>query len=122
MRSKMKLSLAFLLFSFVGALTLLRYPRYMYSDDEALQETYVALRIAAREMTDWVAKNGRLPSSAEGLSVLQLKLPLVDGWGCPLMYRPNESERGGFFLYSTGPNCKDDNGEGDDVKLAPAVK
>ncbi|WP_338847454.1 hypothetical protein V8J88_01900 [Massilia sp. W12] len=70
-------------------------------------------------MNAWIKENGRAPNISEGLSVLQFKTyPVRDGWGRPLIYKPDFLlKKQQFYLYSTGPNGIDDGGEDDDIRF-----
>ena len=66
---------------------------------------------------------GRYPSSEEGLEILHSTssggpylrdtMRFVDPWGQPYRYK---TEANGYSLYSDGPNRRDEQGKGDDVR------
>lgn len=87
------------------------------ADEHQRMQTIASLELVGSSLDDWAARQGRVPSDQEALSVLELRVsPVRDGWGHPLVYRAIPG-RGGrpFQLRSVGPNGRDDGGEGDDV-------
>ena len=82
------------------------------------------------------AQIGRYPSYEEGLQVLLPILAggspapdLLDPWGRMYRYLPEADAqigdpgipRGGFLVYSVGPNGVDEAGDGDDISNLPPV-
>jgi len=65
----------------------------------------------------WMEANNRKPPDAKvGLSVLQLKAVVRDGWGHSLIYRPQEQgSPHPFELYSVGPSGVDKGGVADNI-------
>ena len=76
------------------------------------------VNMLARMVSTWSSMHGRIPTDLEGLRILDTQARLVDGWGRPLIYK-NQNGKTLFFIYSAGPNGKDELGHGDDISSPP---
>ena len=80
-------------------------------------QTRTIVDMCHQEVLYWSKQNQRVPTTAEGLPALGLKVALPkDGYGRPLVYRHDDAKGPlQFVLYSLGPNGVDENGAGDDI-------
>lgn len=93
--------------------------------DTTAIETQAALLLVKNGLAIYRLENAKLPAKLEELLAPSANYPdgylapkkelPKDGWGRALVFKP-EADGKRFQLYSLGPDGKDDNGAGDDVK------
>jgi hypothetical protein len=92
-------------------------PFFERIDSTPASQTESVLLIVGNSIDDWRDEHKRAPSTEEGVSLLSFnKSALSDGWGQPLIYRNMGGEKSDYLLYSAGPNGRDENGGGDDIR------
>jgi hypothetical protein len=85
------------------------------SEEQRTMETRTILLMTGTAIQVWIQDKGRPPSVEEGLTVLGSSNPIVDGWGRPFVYHPEDNNGHEFKLYSLGPQGKDENGKGKNI-------
>ena len=93
--------------------------------DAAALETQSALLLVKSGLAIYKIENAKLPAKLEDLLAPSANYPdgylapkkevPKDGWGRALAFKPDADGKR-FLLYSFGPDGKDDNGAGDDLK------
>jgi hypothetical protein len=93
-------------------------------DADKRARTLSVLSVCGGALDHWSREHDRAPTAQEGLSVLEMKVPVpFDGWGRPIIFKSVSSNTSSEFqVYSRGKNGVDENGDGDDMSYRSAWK